>query len=140
MNKAETISLLKKVEVFSGCSDRQLGTIVANMHENAKPEGAVIVRAGDPGRVFFIITQGMVKVVVNGRTRTKLGRGDSFGELSILTHEPRSATVVAETPVEYLALTSGAFKGLVEANPAFALGLLGNLARRFRELNKSITS
>lgn len=140
MNKAEKISMMKKVDVFSGCSERQLGMIVANMHENAKPEGTAIVRAGDPGRVFFFITQGTVKVVVNGRTRARLGRGETFGELSLLTNEPRSATVVAETPVEYLALTSWDFKGLIEANPAFALGLLAHLAKRLREQDRSVTS
>lgn len=140
MNKAEKISWLKKVDVFSGCSDRQLGAIAGGMHENSKQAGETILREGNPGRVFFVITEGTVKVVINGRTRARLSRGDTFGELSLLTDEPRDASVVAETPVEYLTLTSGNFTSILEGNPPFALGLLRHLAKRLRDQDRSVTS
>jgi CRP-like cAMP-binding protein len=65
--------------------------------------------------------------------------GDFFGEVSVLDGGPRTASVVAETPVAALRLFRRTVLELMEAEPQFALALLEGIARRIREIDRSLT-
>ena len=73
-------------------------------------EGSVIISEGEPGTSMYIITSGEVKVYTRGSGQggsvylAKLGEGDFFGEVSVLTGKPRTATITAATPTELLRL------------------------------------
>lgn len=83
--------------------------------------GGVLVKQGEPGDAFFIVTAGRLEVSVedDGKSRTiaTLERGAFFGEIAALLGEPRSATVKALTPVEVMRFEMPAVKGIIDDYP-----------------------
>lgn len=84
--------------------------------------GGVVVKQGDPGDAFFIVTEGRLEVSVeeDGKSRAirTLERGAFFGEIAALLGEPRSATVKALTPVGLMRFEMPAVKGIIDDYPA----------------------
>ncbi len=91
----------------------------------------IIVHEGDIATDFFVILGGQVEVKRGGKTIAKLGRGQFFGETTLVPNESRAADVVAMEPTECLQLNGARFKELVEANPQIALRLIEELVRRY---------
>ena len=139
MRTSETVDLLSKVPIFSGLSKKELQRIAESVKEVAHREGAVLAREGESGLGFFLITDGTARAEVGGRARTRMGPGDFFGEISLLDGGPRTATVLAETPVRTLALTQWVFKSLIENNPSIASKMLKVMASRLRSSSKDPT-
>jgi CRP/FNR family cyclic AMP-dependent transcriptional regulator len=135
----EKMKRLQGVPIFQRCTQRQLRA-VARITEvfDAAPE-SVLTRAGEPGREFYLIYDGTVRVVVSSRKPLRLGPGDFFGEMSLLDGEPRSATVVAETPLRLLVIKSRNFWDLLDEVPALTRNLLLTLSRRVRQAEQSAT-
>ena len=100
--------------------------------------GHVLVDQGDAGREAFVIVDGTATVKRNGRKVGTLGPGDSIGELALLDHGPRTATVTADTDLTALVLSAREFAGVIEEVPGLAQKLLGQLAARVRELDRQI--
>ena len=96
----------------------------------------VIARQGEIGTGFFVIVSGGVRVVRDGSVIANLGPGDFFGELSVLDGQPRVAQVVADGPTTCLALASWDFEAVVREEPAVALAVMRELARRLRGLTE----
>ena len=139
MRTSETIDLLSKVPIFSGLSKKELQRIAESVKEVTHREDSVLAREGESGLGFFLIVDGTARAEVGGRTRTRMGPGDFFGEISLLDGGPRTATVVAETPVITLALTQWVFKSLIEHNPSIASKMLKVMASRLRSSSKDPT-
>ena len=91
------------------------------------PAGHVIARQGEIGTGFFVVIDGMVRVVRDGVAR--LG-AEFFGELSVLDRLPRNATVSAEAPTSCLALASWDFERILLEQPALTLTILRGVAAR----------
>ena len=70
-----------------------------------------------------------------GRKIASLGPGDYFGELALLDHQPRTATVTADTPMKVWVLDSRHFEGILDEIPGLARRLLTHLAGQVRELD-----
>jgi CRP/FNR family transcriptional regulator, cyclic AMP receptor protein len=136
----ETVALLERVPLFAGCSRRELEAVAGALKEVRHREGHVIAKEGDTGIGFFVIAEGTAAVSIGGRPRTKLGPGDFFGEISLLDHGPRTATVTASSPIRLLGLTAWAFRGLVQQHPKIALNMLKVVAARVRNAAKPVTS
>jgi len=99
---SEIVQELKEVPVFAGLGPKNLVKVVTALERRTYQRGTVIVRQGDPGDSFYIIRNGNVQVILErpGRAPSaiaSLGPNDGFGEMSLLTGEPRSANVLAET-------------------------------------------
>ena len=139
MRLSETAELLSKVPIFSELSKRELQGIAGAAKEVSHREGSVLAREGESGIGFFLIVDGTARAEVGGRTRTRMGPGDFFGEISLIDGGPRTATVVAETRVTTLALTQWVFKSLVESNPSIASKMLKVMAARLRSSSKELT-
>lgn len=100
-------------------------------------EGAEIVREGDIGDTFYVILEGEAKVLSgSGRVVNRLRPGEFFGEISLLDGGPRTATVVAETPLVMLALPRKAFLRVVKLEPEVGAKLLGHAATMLRRLER----
>lgn len=140
MGIREVADQLSGVPLFSGCSKRELEAIARAAKEVSHPEGKVLAREGDKGIGFFLIMDGTAKVTVGGRTRSKLGPGDFYGEISLLDQGPRSATVTATSPVKLLGVTAWVFQGLVQEHPSIALKMLEVVAGRLRSATKDVTA
>ena len=136
----DTVAMLEEVPLFSGCSKRDLQAVAASLKEVERPQGAVIAKEGDTGLGFFLIAEGTASVSVGGKPRGKLGPKDFFGEIALLDHGPRTATVTATSPIRLLGLTAWAFKSLVEQHPRIALNMLKVVAGRVRKASNAVTS
>jgi CRP-like cAMP-binding protein len=124
---------LKKAKLFQGLSDSELRSIEKQMKVVNHPAGHEIVVRGDGGVGFMVITQGTVTVkTVQGKSR-KLGPGDSFGEMALLDHAGRSATVTADTDVTLATIPEWNFKPFLKEHPEIAYSLLQVLSRRIRQ-------
>ncbi len=125
--------------LFAGFSKRHLQHLADATDEVRFPAGASIVEEGNLGETLFVVLEGQAKVVRGGKIRTRLVPGDFFGEVSVLDGGPRTASVVAETPVAALRLFRRTVLELMESEPQFALALLEGIARRIREIDRSLT-
>jgi CRP-like cAMP-binding protein len=131
------VDLLKRVPLFAGCSKAELRELALVTDEVDLREGRTLVREGQAGREFFVLVEGSVRVSRKGRKVSELGPGDWFGEIALLTHTPRSATVTATSPVRVLVLTDRAFRRVVEWMPSIALKVLATLGQRLTTNGRS---
>lgn len=100
--------------------------------------GDIIFREGDHALDLFVIKSGQVRIQIGNRTVTELAPDTIFGEMALIDDEPRSATAVALTDVELVAVSEKQFLFLVSQTPYFALKVMRVLATRLRETNKSL--
>lgn len=135
--KNAKVRLLKGVPLFAGCSKRELEELAVATDELSLGEGGVLAREGQPGREFFVLVDGGVRISRKGRKLGDLGAGDWFGEIALLTGSPRTATVTALTPIRVLVLTDRAFRRVVETMPTIALRVLASVGQR---LSRDATS
>jgi CRP/FNR family transcriptional regulator, cyclic AMP receptor protein len=101
--------------------------------------GEFIVRKGEPGQEMFIIQSGNVSVRSGSGTEVaRLGKGEFFGEMSVLESSPRDADVIAQGTTRVLVLGPGALFVRLRRDPSFALELLQALSSRVRALNERL--
>jgi CRP/FNR family transcriptional regulator, cyclic AMP receptor protein len=124
---------LSQIWLFSTSSAKDLRTIRRALEEVTVPSGRVLIEEGTTGREFFLIVSGNAAVRKKGRKVATLGPGQYFGELALLSREPRNATVVAETEMLLLVLGQRQFNGVLDAVPPLARKLLAAMATRLRE-------
>ena len=128
------IELLAGVPLFAGLSRRHLRRLADLAEEVRFGAGRTIVQYGSPGNTFFVIVEGRVKVLAgySSRAFARLGPGDFFGELALLDGGPRTASVVAETPLVAIRIPRAGFRKMLKSEPDISLKLLEELSRRLR--------
>ena len=132
--------VLAQVPLFSELPPRIRKRIGDRMEEQRYMEGTRVVRYGDDGDSFYVIMEGEAKVQSRSdRTINRLLPGDFFGEISLLDGGPRTATVVAETPITMLVLARRDFRTLIESEPDVAVRLLRHAATMLRRLERPTT-
>ena len=127
------LELLKRVPLFADLERRELEGLAQSLKERRFSAGQTIASEGQSGVGFFLIDEGEARVTVRGEERGTLRAGDYFGEIALIDHGARSATVTAASDVRCFGLTSWEFRPLVETNAGIAWKLLQALARRLRE-------
>jgi CRP-like cAMP-binding protein len=127
---------LGRVPIFSDLTPRELRRLLRSTEEYAYPEGAVFVKEGARSEQLFVLLEGSARVVRRGRTVARLYGGDFFGEISLLDGLPRTATVVAATPVRCLVLLRKEFERIITEMPSVGTRVLRSLAGRYREMNR----
>ncbi len=130
LGKNAKVELLKRVPLFAECSKAELREVALNADEIDLRDGYVLTREGKPGREFFVLVEGTTRVTKEGQTIADLKAGDWFGEIALLTHVPRTATVTATSPVRVLVVTDRAFRRVVETMPRIALKVLASVGQR----------
>jgi CRP/FNR family transcriptional regulator, cyclic AMP receptor protein len=125
--------VLKKVPLFEGLAERDLGRLADRFQERRFSEGEPVMEEGDTGTSFFVIGEGDVNVSLGGESIATLGPGDYFGEMAVVDEGVRSASVTAATDLRSYFLTPWEFRPFVEEHPEVAWKLLQNLARRLRD-------
>ena len=131
--QGDKIERLKEVPLFEGCSQRQLRGIAKIARVFDVAAATVLTRAGEPGDEFFLIIDGTARVEVSAEKQVPLRPGEFFGEMSLLDGGPRSATVVADTPVRLLVVSRRHFSELLKDVPGLTQTLLITLSRRVRQ-------
>ena len=130
LGKNAKIELLKRVPLFAGCSKAELREVALSTDEIDLRDGHVLTREGRSGREFFILVEGTASVTQDGNEVAELKAGDWFGEIALITHRPRTASVTASSPVRVLVLTDRAFRRVVETMPRIALKVLASVGQR----------
>jgi CRP/FNR family transcriptional regulator, cyclic AMP receptor protein len=128
-----TVDLLKRVPIFEGLDNRELERISASMKPRTFRAGDTVTTEGQGGVGFFVIEAGEAKVTVHGDERRRLGPGDYFGEIALLTDRPRTATITAESDLRCYGMTSWDFKPLVETHGSIAWKLLQAMAKTYAD-------
>jgi CRP-like cAMP-binding protein len=124
---------LKPVGIFDGFSPAELKKVAKQMREIKHSKGAEIMIRGDGGVGFLFILEGEAEVeTADGRHR-KLGPGDHFGEMALLDHQGRSASVTAQTDLVLAAVPEWGFKPFLRDHPEVTYRLMETLSRRLRE-------
>jgi CRP/FNR family transcriptional regulator, cyclic AMP receptor protein len=137
VKREDKIERLKEVRIFEECSQRQLRSIARIARVFDAPAGTMLTRAGESGDEFFLILDGTASVDVATEKRGPLRPGAFFGEMSLLDGGPRSATIVAETPVRLLVISRRNFSVLLKDVPGLTQSLLMTLSRRVRQVEES---
>jgi CRP/FNR family transcriptional regulator, cyclic AMP receptor protein len=128
------IECLKRAPLFSDLSRREL-VEVARLADDLEVEaGAVLAREGEIGREFFVVVDGEVEFTRRGRPLKVDGPVEFFGEISLVEHTPRLATVTAKTPLSFFVLGGREFHKLMDDNPRIERKVLQALARRLLAL------
>lgn len=127
---AEATELLGRVPLFSGLDPRELETISRTVHERTFQAGDTVAEEGQGGVGFFVIKAGEAKVTVGGDEVRRLGPGDYFGEIALISEGSRTATVTAESQLECYGLTPWEFRPLVQTNAGIAWKILQALAKQ----------
>jgi CRP/FNR family transcriptional regulator, cyclic AMP receptor protein len=112
------MSALRGAPLFSGLSPQQLRRILGAAVPQEFSPGATIVTQGAASDAFYLVKDGSTRVVVEGKDRATLGPGSYFGEISVIDGGPRTATVIAETKVTTLQLTSRSLRRTLERYPS----------------------
>jgi CRP/FNR family cyclic AMP-dependent transcriptional regulator len=103
--------------------------------------GSTLTHEGAPGSEVFVVLSGRVKVTVTTLEGREIvlqfcGPGELLGEFSVIDRGSRSGTAEALEPVEALAISAAEFRALIDKRPGFAVALLRNLVRRFRDSDR----
>jgi CRP/FNR family cyclic AMP-dependent transcriptional regulator len=137
--RSDKISLLRNVPLFGQLSQRQLNAVARHVDEIQLRKGAVLAKQGAQGLEAIIIVDGRARVVTDGKEIAELTAGDVVGEMSVIDGKPRSATVIAQTPMDLLVLHRRDFVFLLETVPGLQRKLLVTLCQRVREADQALT-
>jgi len=124
---------LAQVPLFEGLSKKQLelvSSLATRLHE---PAGTVLTREGGHGYEFIIVLEGEVEVRRQGRLIAKRGAGEFFGEMALVEHQPRTATVRSTTPVLIEVIGRREFEALLADVPDIADRVRATIAKRHRD-------
>jgi small-conductance mechanosensitive channel len=127
---------LRQIEFLSCLSDEDLEVLTKRAYLRVFGNGETVVRQGDGGNSLFINLCGELDVSVDGIKVAKLGGGEFFGEMSLLTGEKRSATVTAVGEVWLLEITKLALDSIIHSNPSIAGDLSVALERRLEKIRE----
>jgi CRP-like cAMP-binding protein len=135
----DKIDDLKKVPLFSALNRRHLDVIARHADEVKRDAGTTLARQGARGLEFLLIVEGSARVEKDGKVIARLGAGDFFGEMSLLDGKPRSATVVADSPVALLVVDMRSFSGLLDTVPGLSKKVMATLCERLRAADETLT-
>jgi len=110
---------LRPIELFKTLTPRQLTDVAEKMSKRHYAVGETIIREGDPGEEFFLVSDGEVEVIRADHEVARLGPGNFFGEVALISGEPRNATVVAEGEVDTYVLGKTDFQTALATSQSF---------------------
>lgn len=142
--EAQPLHFLQRIKLFSGLSVDECQQVVKRMKRRDFPPNQIIVREGAPGNSMFFITAGLVEVRKKDPNTgidfllTEMGPGQNFGEMSLLTGKPRTASVSALQPTTCAVLEQKDFQELFMQYPKIGLALTTILADRVEQASQQV--
>jgi CRP/FNR family transcriptional regulator, cyclic AMP receptor protein len=121
---------LKRSPLFEGLTRKQLVQLARLTDDLDVPAGTVLCKEGKRGHEFFVIIEGEAEVTRAGKPLATIGSGDFFGEIALLEHVVRTATVTAKTPLRFFVVSDYAFSSVLDTDPSIERKVLRGLARR----------
>ena len=132
MNGDGVVAQLAELALFADLSWPDVERVAHTFEEEAFEPGRRVLRQGLSGSALYIILEGSAKVTLDGEERARLGRGDFFGEISVLIGEPPTADVHAETLLRCLVVPGTMLEPFLLDHPPVLLRMLKAEARRVR--------
>lgn len=124
--------MLQGMTLFRGLSPKDLRVVASLVDEASAPAGWTLMREGQVGSEAFILVSGRASVHIRDEKVGEIGAGEPVGEMALLDHAPRSATVVADTDVKLLVLTPQTLDQLLTI-PRVARAIVQSMGRRLRD-------
>jgi CRP/FNR family cyclic AMP-dependent transcriptional regulator len=134
------VEALRRAPLFAGLSHKELAELARHSEDVEVPAGKVLAREGEIGHEFFVVVEGEAEFTRGGQPIDMHQPGDFFGEISLLEHTRRMATVTAATPLRFFVLTEREFRSLVDENPEIELKVLRAAAKRLAALAEQAPS
>ncbi len=131
----DIVELLAGLALFADLSRPELEAVAHTFEEEWFTEGQRVLRQGFSGSNFYVVLEGEAAVRIDGQTRATLGRGEFFGEVSVLLGEPPTADVVALRPLRCLVLNGHESEAFLLSHPRVMYRMLQAQARRLRASN-----
>jgi CRP/FNR family transcriptional regulator, cyclic AMP receptor protein len=136
---------LAAIPLFSQLSRKDLTRLGRAVVERKYKKGETIVKEGEQGVAFFLITKGKVEAsqrAGSGKSRTlnTLAKGETFGDMALLDGGPRAATVKAIEDTECLVLSRWDFVAELRTNPHVAVAMLPVLSKRLRDVEAKLAA
>ncbi len=122
--------VLAEVPLFARCSRREIADIAGIAAEREFAAGEELTREGEPGSSFYVLLEGTADVFRAGEKIGTRSRGEFFGEIALLAHSARTATVRTTAPVRALEIRDRAFRALIGRQPDLQLKVLAALPER----------
>jgi CRP-like cAMP-binding protein len=128
---------LRRVPLFEELSEEELAALAEVAFPKVFQKGEIVCEKGDPGETLYIIRAGKVRIFTTDADGQEValniyGKGDFFGELSLLDGLPRSASVDALEEINVLALERAEFMAQLESHPKMILSILATICKRLR--------
>ncbi|MGH2454159.1 MAG: Crp/Fnr family transcriptional regulator [bacterium] len=134
--RSEITDTMAGLALFADLNRAQLEGVAHVFEEQWFEEGERILRQGLGGSALYVILDGEATVTINGVPTAGLGRGDFFGEISVLLNDPPSADVVAVRPVHCAVLSGPDVEGFLMTYPRVMFRMLQAQARRLRQASR----
>jgi CRP/FNR family transcriptional regulator, cyclic AMP receptor protein len=131
------IRRLAEVALFRHCSDKELARLASITDQAVLETGQVLCRQGEVATAAYVVDDGEASVKVSDQVIGSVGAGESVGEMGLLDYRPRSATVVARTPMKVYVIDARRFESVLEDAPTLARNLLRELTGRIRDLDQA---
>lgn len=135
-----TTDALRTVPLFANLDDKTLGRLERMSRERIYDSGDTIVQQGDEGGGAFVIMDGRVEVVRDGRRLSEMGPGGFFGEMALLDNYRRSATVRALEPTKCIVIPRSDFLAELHGNNDLCFQMLRLMSRRVREVEEALST
>ncbi len=134
---------ISRLMIFNGVHPSRLSRIIELLRSHRFPPGGEAILAGSPGKDFYIVLQGEFEVIQydennNETVLAVLGQGECFGEMSLMTGEPASATVRARGEAIALSVSRQDFQRMLSLAPEMALTLARTLAGRLARTGRRV--
>jgi len=134
MSTVAPLEVLAKVPLLAGLDKKALAQLSGMLKDRTFRAGETAIDEGASGVGFFIVLEGAATVTIGGRQVRRLGPGDWFGEIALLTTDSvRTATVKAETDLKCVGMTSWEFRPYLAEHPDIAWQVMGTMARRIAD-------
>ena len=127
---------LRRIPLFAGCTKKELERLARAGDEVDMAAGSLLADQGQTGREAFVILAGSVSVRRNGRKVATLGPGAIVGELSLLDHGPRTATVTCDTDCKVFVISQRHFLAMLDDVPTIGHKLMAVARHGIRELDR----
>jgi CRP/FNR family cyclic AMP-dependent transcriptional regulator len=132
----EAVDLISSLTLFADLGGPQLEAISHIFEETTFAPGQRILRQGITGSNFYVVVDGEASVKIDGEERASIGRGDFFGEMSLLLGSAPTADVTARTPLRCLVLAGPELHGFLDKYPTVMYRMLVAMARRLSAANQ----
>ena len=138
MEHGKTEEWLAKVPLFNGLSKKQLREVSSLATRLDEPAGTLLTKEGRVGNEFIIVLEGEIEVRRGDEVVATRGPGSYVGEIALIDNRPRTATVIAKTPVVIEVIGRREFRTLLADAPELQAEIMNTMAQRLAELEAPV--